>query len=256
MSDPTDPTTWPDMNVFEAIYGLRATRIYQDKPIPNDVMAQILTATTRACSSGNTQPWEFVLVTDRAVKEQLKAIISKEWSNVDARRAQPKEALVDSSGRPVTGHAAIENIDTVAALVFVFWNPDRGIRMQGEYEENPDGTLRATAEFSGGRGASLFQACQNMMLSAHALGVQSLFTTFFGLVPKETKELLHVPPRMFLEATVFLGYGDEPLGKPKRRALRKVVHLNDWNGEYDPKTEPKAQQPKAQQPKAQQEVPA
>ena len=51
--------------------------------------------------------------------------------------------------------------------------------------------------------------CQNMMLAAHALGVQSLFTTFFGLVEPEVKELLHVPPRMFLESAVFLGYGGE-----------------------------------------------
>ena len=176
-------------------------------------------------------------MTDRAMKEQLEAILSKEWVKVDERRAQPKEALIDSVGRPVTGHAAIENIDRVAAIVFVFWNPDRGIRMQGEYEENPDGTLRALADFPGGRGASLFQACQNMMLAAHALGVSSLFTTFFGLCQQELKELLHVPPRMFLEAAVFLGYGDEPLGKPKRKPLEEVVHLNDWDGEYDPKAE-------------------
>ncbi len=238
MSDPTDPANWPDTTMFEAIYGLRATRIYRDEPIPNDVMAKILTATTRACSSGNTQPWEFVLVTDREIKLQLQEILRKAYADVDARRAQTADQLIDGAGRPVTGHAAIDNISNVAAVVFVFWNPDRGIRMQGEYEENSDGTLRDLVNFPGGRGSSLFQACQNMMLAAHALGVQSLFTTFFGLCEREVKELLHVPPRMFIEAAVFLGYGDEPLGKPKRRALRKVVHLNDWDGEYDPKTEP------------------
>jgi nitroreductase len=222
------------MNLFDAINGLRATRVYEDRPIPDDVLAQILTATTRACSSGNTQPWEFVLVTDRAVKTQLKTMLSKAWVTVDARRAQTAEQLVDGAGRPVTGHAAIENIDRVAAIVFVLWNPDRGIRMQGEYEENPDGTLRALTDFPGGRGASLFQACQNMMLAAHALGVSSLFTTFFGLCQQEVKALLHVPPRMFLESAVFLGYGAEPLGNPRRKPLEEVVHLNDWDGKYVP----------------------
>ena len=91
--------------------------------------------------------------------------------------------------------------------------------MQGEYEENPDGTLRPTRAIPGGRGSSLFPACQNMMLAAHALGVSSLFTTFFGLCEPDVKQLLHVPPRMFLEAAVFLGYGDEPLGKPRRKPL-------------------------------------
>jgi nitroreductase len=223
-----------EMSVFDAINGLRATRVYEDRAIPPDVLAQILTAATRACSAGNTQPWEFVVVTDRDVKADLKAMLSKAWMTVDARRAQSPEQLVDGSGRPVTGHAAIENIDRVAAIVFVFWNPDRGIRMKGEYEENPDGTLRALTDFPGGRGASLFQACQNMMLAAHALGVSSLFTTFFGLCQPEVKELLHVPPRMFLESAVFLGYRAERLGNPKRKPLEEVVHVNDWDGKYEP----------------------
>ena len=100
--------------------------------------------------------------------------------------------------------------------------------MQGEYEERADGTLRSTRRVPGGRGSSIFPACQNMMLAASALGVSSLFTTFFGLVERDVKDLLGVPPRMFLEAVVFLGYGDEPLGKPKRKPLAEVVHRNRW----------------------------
>ena len=67
-----------------------------------------------------------------------------------------------------------------------------------------------------------------MMLAANALGVSSLFTTFFGLVEPQVKELLGVPPRMFLESVVFLGYGAEPLGKPRRKPLGEVVHRNRW----------------------------
>jgi nitroreductase len=225
-------TVQTEMGVFETIDGLRATRVYEDRAVPHDVLTRILTAATRACSSGNTQPWEFVVVTERAVKQQLQTMLAEAFVAVDAQRAQRPEQLVDGSGRPVTGHAAIEHVDVVGAIVFVFWNPDRGIRMQGEYEENPDGTLRATRPIPGGRGSSLFPACQNMMLAAHALGVSSLFTTFFGLCEADVKRLLHVPARMFLEAAVFLGYGDESLGKPKRKPLEAVVHLNDWEVPY------------------------
>jgi nitroreductase len=222
-----------DTRVFDAIFGLRATRIYEDRPLTPRTMARVLEAATRACSSGNTQPWEFVVVTDRAVKRELKALMVEAFASIDRERAQTADELVDSSGRPVTGHAAIESIDVVAALVFVFWNPDRGIRMKGEYDENPDGTLRQTRHIPGGRGSSLYPACQNMMLAAHALGVSSLFTTFFGLAEPRVKELLHVPPRMFLEACVFLGYGAEKLGKPRRKPLEEVVHLNDWDVRYE-----------------------
>jgi nitroreductase len=222
------------MDVFDAISGLRATRVYEDRSVPADVLARILEAATFACSSGNTQPWEFVVVTDRDRKRELKAIMVHAFADIDRERAQSADELVDGLGRPVTGHAAVDNIDVVSALVFVFWNPDRGIRMRGEYEENPDGTLRPTRHIPGGRGSSLYPACQNMMLAAHALGVSSLFTTFFGLAEARVKELLHVPPRMFLEAAVFLGYSAENLGKPRRKPLEEVVHLNDWDVRYQP----------------------
>jgi len=223
-----------EMPVFDAIFGLRATRVYEDRPIPPEMLARILEAATRACSSGNTQPWEFVVVTDRDLKRELKAVMVDAFADIDRQRAQSADELVDGSGRPVTGHAAIESIDVVSALVFVFWNPDRGIRMKGEYEENPDGTLRATRHIPGGRGSSVYPACQNMMLAAHALGVSSLFTTFFGLAEARVRELLHVPPRMFLEAAVFLGYGAEKLGQPRRKPLDEVVHLNGWEVRYEP----------------------
>jgi nitroreductase len=223
-----------DMPVFDAIFGLRATRVYEDRPLPPEMLARILEAATRACSSGNTQPWEFVVVTDRALKRDLKAVMVEAFADIDRQRAQSADELVDSSGRPVTGHAAIESIDIVSALVLVFWNPDRGIRMKGEYEENPDGTLHATRHIPGGRGSSVYPACQNMMLAAHALGVSSLFTTFFGLAEARVRELLHVPPRMFLEAAVFLGYGAEKLGHPRRKPLDEVAHLNDWAVRYEP----------------------
>ena len=48
------------MDLFDAIYALRATRVYDDRPIPADVLDADPQAATMACSSGNTQPWEFV----------------------------------------------------------------------------------------------------------------------------------------------------------------------------------------------------
>lgn len=221
---PPDASGWSPMTVFEAIFSPRATRIYQNRAIPDHVLARILRAGTFAASAGNTQPWELVAVTDRDTKCRLKELMTAAFANIDAERSQSPKQLRDGAGRSVTGHAAVENIDVVSAIVFVLWNPDRGIRLKNEYAENPDGTLRQTRPIPGGRGSSLFQACQNMILAAQALGVSSLFTTFFGLVEREVKELLDVPPRMFLESAVFLGYGAEDLKQPRRKPLVEVAH--------------------------------
>jgi len=223
------------MTVFDAIYSLRATRIYHDRPVPDEVADQIVQAGTMACSSGNTQPWEFVVVTDAETKLRIKKEMVEAFATIDAERAQKPEQLIDGAGRPVTGHAAVENIDKVPMIVVVCWNPERGIRMKGEYEENPDGTLRATREIPGGRGVSLFQACQNMMLAGQALGVSSLFTTFFFLRKDEIKAILGIPPRIFMECAVFFGYADEPLGNPRRKPLAEVAHRDRWGVAYEPK---------------------
>jgi nitroreductase len=220
------------MSVFEAIYGLRATRRYQDRPVAPELVDQVLQAATMACSSGNTQPWEFVVVRDPRLRRSIQALMADALAGIDAERVQPPEQLVDRAGRSVTGHAAIASLDVVPVVVVVCWNPERGVRLRGEYVERPDGTLQESRRIPGGRGVSLFQACQNMMLAAHARGLSSLFTTFFFLREREIKALLGIPPRIFMECAVFLGYGAESLGPPRRRPITEVSHSNRWGERY------------------------
>jgi nitroreductase len=226
------------MEVFEAIHSLRAVRRYQPRPLAPADLDRILRAATMASSSGNTQPWEFVVVRDAELKQAIQAHMTEAFATIHLQRAQRPEQLVDRSGRPVTGHVAVENIGRVPAIAVICWNPDRGIRMKNEYEPNPDGTLREVRPFPGGRGASLFQAAQNMMLAAHALGIGSLFTTFFGLRYAEIKALLGIPPRVFMEAAVFLGYGDEKLGRPRRLPIEQVAHADRFGVPYRPVSAP------------------
>jgi nitroreductase len=56
------------MSVAEAIRRKRAVRAYAAEPVPEETMMAILNAGRRAQSSKNTQPWTFILVTER---EQL-----------------------------------------------------------------------------------------------------------------------------------------------------------------------------------------
>lgn len=59
------------MNVLDAIQKRRAVRQFTDEPVPRDVIEKILRAGGRSQSSKNTQPWSFIVVTDR---EKLKAL--------------------------------------------------------------------------------------------------------------------------------------------------------------------------------------
>lgn len=61
------------MDVRDAVRRLRAVREFRDEPLPDDVLRAILEAGRRAQSSKNSQPWQFVVVRDRATLEALAA---------------------------------------------------------------------------------------------------------------------------------------------------------------------------------------
>ncbi len=59
------------MDVLKAIRSKHAVRQFKDQPVPDDVIQQILDAGRRSQSSKNTQPWEFIVIRERAQLEAL-----------------------------------------------------------------------------------------------------------------------------------------------------------------------------------------
>jgi nitroreductase len=59
------------MQTWEAITSRRNVRSFADRPIPAADLDQILEAGRRSPSSQNWQPWDFILVTDRAKLRDL-----------------------------------------------------------------------------------------------------------------------------------------------------------------------------------------
>jgi nitroreductase len=63
------------METWDAITSRRNLRAFADRPVSDDDLDRILEAGRRAPSSRNWQPWDFVVVTDRAQLAEL----SKVW---------------------------------------------------------------------------------------------------------------------------------------------------------------------------------
>jgi len=62
------------MQTWEAITSRRNVRSFSGQPISAEHLDQILEAGRRAPSSRNSQPWDFVLVTDREQLEKLATV--------------------------------------------------------------------------------------------------------------------------------------------------------------------------------------
>lgn len=53
------------MEVFEAIYHRRSIRRYAERPVPEELISDLLGAAMMAPSAGNAQPWQFIVITAR-----------------------------------------------------------------------------------------------------------------------------------------------------------------------------------------------
>ncbi|MEU0631439.1 nitroreductase family protein [Streptomyces sp. NPDC005989] len=57
------------MDVYGAVDGRRAVRAFSDEPVSREVFERVLTAATRAPSSGNLQPWHVYVVAGEPLAE-------------------------------------------------------------------------------------------------------------------------------------------------------------------------------------------
>jgi len=64
------------METFDAISKRASVREYLNKPVPRDVLEQLIDAGRRAPSARAVEPWEFVAVTERSTLDKLGEMIS------------------------------------------------------------------------------------------------------------------------------------------------------------------------------------
>ena len=95
------------MNALEAIGKRRSVRKYTGEPIPGKDLEKIVDAGRLAATGSNGQPWDFIVVTDRAMIERLKVVA--EWME---KAAAIIAVVMDPSSRwwVEDSSAAVENI--------------------------------------------------------------------------------------------------------------------------------------------------
>ena len=95
------------MDALEAIRKRRSVRKYTGDPIPREDLEKIVDAGRLAASGSNQQPWDFIVVTDRGMIDQLK--VAAQWME---KAAAIIAVVMDSSSRwwIEDGSAAVENM--------------------------------------------------------------------------------------------------------------------------------------------------
>ena len=184
-------------------------------PVPDDVLARLLAAAHQAPSVGLSQPWDFIVITDRAQRNA-----SPRWPAVTGTSTRP--------GYPphrarAFGALKVESILDTPVNLAVTCDPTRGgLDTLGRHSQ-PE-----TAGFSS------VLAISNLWLAARAEGLGIGWVSFFG--PRDLAAELGLPAHLEVVAYLCLGYvrefGPEPelaaTGWARRRPVSWAVHAGEF----------------------------
>jgi len=185
------------MDVYEAIFSRRDIRKFRPDLLPEEVLHRILRAAHHAPSVGFMQPWDFILVRDRATRERVKAIFDRENARAAERYTGERRRLYDS--------LKLEGILDSPLNVCVTCDRSRGGAVLGR------NTILET---------DLFSTCcaiQNLWLAARAEGVGVGWVSI--LDHAEIAAMFGLPPTVLPVAYLCLGY---PESFPEEPMLRTV----------------------------------
>jgi len=83
----------PNQTYADIVTSRRSIRGYLDKPVPRDLIEEILALAMRSPTSMNTQPWHFHVITgeplDRIRKGNTERILAGEPDSRKFRRGEP-----------------------------------------------------------------------------------------------------------------------------------------------------------------------
>ena len=207
----------PDtVGLLEGIATTRAIRRYRDEPIPSGVLRDILFAATRAPSGSNRQPFRFLVLEDSPRARQAKSAIAEGarrlWA--DKRVNDGYDAgtgAVDDSPKARMARTMDHYVDNFASAPVVIL-----VCLERYREPNPT------------EGASVYPACQNILLAARALGYGGVLTGFHSFVEPRLRTLLEIPDHVFVAATISLGRPAGSHGPVRRRAMSHSVFGDQW----------------------------
>jgi nitroreductase len=194
------------MDLFEAIKNRRSIRRYTADPVDDKKIEAILEAGRWAPSWSNIQAWRFIVVRDPQIKARIADSLMK----------------IKMPDKEVDNPAA-KAINTVPVLIAVCMETDKSGTKPG-----PGG---GSGEFVTDKGDwFMFDAAlatQNMILTAHALGLGTVVVGAFDA--QKAEKALGVPDGYRVVAFFPVGVPAQEAKVPPRKELSEIVIRDSWN---------------------------
>jgi 5,6-dimethylbenzimidazole synthase len=199
--------------LYRVMSARRDMRHFCGDPLDPELLARLIGAAHLGPSVGYMQPWRFIHVRDRQLRERIHAL-------VEVERVATAAALEERNAEFL--RLKVEGILDCGELIVAALAPDRGRHVFGR-RTMPEMDL-----------ASVACAIQNLWLAARAEGVGMGWVSLFE--PESLRELLRMPVGSRPVAVLCLGYVREFYAKPmlelenwaQRLPLSQVMHTDYW----------------------------
>lgn len=198
------------MEVMEAIKARRSIRRFQDRPVPDELVREILEAGRLAPSASNLQTWKFKVVTDPGIRKALReAAFDQKFVE---RAPVVIVACADLSAFGERSKRTLELLRSGAvrpSLEMIL----RFLRREKSTDIEERNLISACINVS--------IAVQNMVLAATSLGLGTCWVRAF--VPEKVAEILSLPPECPPLILLPLGYPREDPEPRSRKPLEEIL---------------------------------
>jgi nitroreductase len=204
------------IDLLEGLRTTRAIRRFTDEPVSDDDLAIILFAATRAPSGSNRQPFRFVVLRDGPTARDAKGVLGRSFRASWGAKATA-DGYGEGSGRQDDSPKArmaramqhfVDHFEEIPVVVLACLIRHR--------EPHPT------------EGASVYPACQNLLLAARARGLGGVMTVWHEAVEDELRRLLGVPDGVAIAATIPIGHPQGGHGPVRRLPLDQLVWDDGW----------------------------
>ena len=194
------------VDLLEGLATTRSIRRYTDDPVESEDLRSILWYAGRAPSGSNRQPFRFLVLQDGVAARQAKSLLGTAfragWAAKREGDGYRPSRFADSMQRYV------DRFERIPVVILVCLDRYRA--------PNPM------------EGASVYPACQNLLLAARAHGYGGALTMWHLGVEAELRQLLSIPEHVALSACITLGVPEGHHGPLRRKPLSEVVFDDRW----------------------------
>jgi F420 biosynthesis protein FbiB-like protein len=188
----------------------RSIRVFEDRPVPQDIIDKLLQTAVLAPSAHNAQHWRFVVMTKGEDKLRF-----AEGMGIDYRAALlaggMSEADVESRAK-----AREEKISSAPVIVLLC--------LDTEDVRNFNDATRDDGDYVMGV-QSVALAGGHLLLAAHAMGLGAVWICAPLFAPERVREALDLPDNWIPQGMISLGYPAEESKSKEMKSLDEVVRF-------------------------------